>query len=131
VRAIDSFARFANALAAAATAAALAACQPMPGPQASRQPVAEQKVEDLVARCVDAMTRDVCVAQKQEAGGRSTPAASQVFVAGTGAIDAKAYSEIRASGEAMCSLVKTRCAGDWGGSACKTARSLWPAAGRS
>ncbi|HEX5688259.1 MAG TPA: hypothetical protein VFY73_29925 [Ideonella sp.] len=98
--------------------------------QAGCQPVASapavQEVDALVARCVDAMTREVCVAQRDSAAN-SSPAASQVFVAGVGAIDAQAYYEIRSSGEAMCSLVKSRCAGGWNDSACRTARSLWQA----
>lgn len=101
--------------------------------QAGCQPVASapatQELDALVARCVEAMTRDVCVAQRDSAAN-SSPAASQVFVAGVGAIDARAYSEIRSSGEAMCSLVKNRCTGGWNDSACQTARSLWPAASK-
>jgi hypothetical protein len=105
------------------------ACQPMASPAAAAN--SSQRVERLVARCMDAMLRDVCVAQRDEVAQRSTPAASQVFVAGTGAIDARAYAEIRASGDAMCSLVKTRCTADWNAGACKTARSLWPAHDKS
>lgn len=86
---------------------------------------AEHELNALVARCVEAMTREACVAQRDRAGANS-PAASQVFVAGVGAIDAAAYNEIRASGEAMCSLVKSRCVNDWNDSACEAARSLWP-----
>lgn len=100
----------------------LAGCGPVAG-----QPAAPQRqVEQLVARCVDAMSREVCVAQRDGAANASTPAASQVFVAGAGAIDARAYSEIRAAGEAMCGLVKQRCSSGWNDGACKTARSLWP-----
>lgn len=91
---------------------------------------AEPELDALVSRCVEAMTREVCVAQKDQTNS-SAPAASQVFVAGVGQIDAQAYSEIRSSGEAMCSLVKTRCSGGWNGSACVAARSIWPAPGRS
>ena len=101
--------------------------------QAGCQPVASApatpELDALVARCVDAMTRDVCVAQR-DAAQSSSPAASQVFVAGFGAINAEAYREIRASGEAMCGLVKDRCTGGWNDSACQTARSLWPAPGK-
>jgi hypothetical protein len=102
---------------------AQAGCQP-----AASAP-ATQELDALVARCVEAMTRDVCVAQRDSAAN-SSPAASQVFVAGVGAINAQAYSEIRSSGEAMCSLVKSRCTGGWNDSACQTARSIWPAAGK-
>lgn len=116
-----------SSLVALALAAALAGCQPVAGPPAA----AQRQVEQLVSRCVEAMTREVCVAQRDGAGNRSTPATSQVFVAGAGAIDARAYDEIRAAGEAMCGLVEKRCSSGWNDGACKTARSLWPAPGRS
>lgn len=108
-------------LGAALLLGAQAGCQPT---QASAP--ATQELDALVARCVEAMTREACVAQRDTTAS-SSPAASQVFVAGVGAIDAQAYAEIRASGEAMCSLVKARCTGGWNDSACTTARSLWPA----
>ena len=117
------------ALVAAASAGALllGGCEPMARPAASSQ----KQVEQLVARCQDAMLREVCVAQKDRSSLLKTsaaPAASQVFVAGVGAIDAGAYNDIRAAGEAMCGIVKARCSAGWEDSACKTARSLWPAA---
>lgn len=110
---------------AIAVIASQAGCQP-----AHTGATAAADLDALVNRCVEAMAREVCVAQKDQANG-STPAASQVFVAGVGQIDAQAYSEIRSSGEAMCSLVKTRCSGGWNDSACVAARSIWPAPGRS
>lgn len=119
-------ARFAAAL-AGALVVGLAGC----GPVTSTQPAPTRQVEALVARCVDAMTREVCVAQRDDDSRSRTPAASQVFVAGAGAIDARAYNEIRAAGESMCGLVRQRCAGGWNDGACKTARSLWPAPGRT
>lgn len=118
------------ALAAAlATAWGLVACVPPAGSAAAAG--RPQQVEQLVARCVDAMTREVCVARRDDDARSKTPAASQVFVAGAGAIDAEAYNEIRAAGEAMCGLVRQRCTGGWNDGACKTARSLWPAPGRT
>jgi hypothetical protein len=119
-----SLAPLAGWLGAAALLAAQAGCQPT---QAGAP--ATQELDALVARCVEAMTREACVAQRDTTAS-SSPAASQVFVAGVGAIDAQAYSEIRSSGEAMCSLVKARCTGGWNDSACTTARSIWPASGR-
>jgi hypothetical protein len=101
----------------------MAGCEPM-----SRQ-VSTKQVEQLTARCQDAMLREACVAQKDRSGllqRSAAPAASQVFVAGVGAIDAGAYNDIRAAGEAMCGIVRTKCNADWEGGACKTARSLWP-----
>jgi hypothetical protein len=78
-----------------------AACHPTPPKQAA-------EMDRLVARCVDAMTREACVAQRDR--NAAAPAtAGQVFVAGVGAIDAQAYREIRDAGEAMCGLVRNRC----------------------
>ena len=101
---------------------ALAGCEPATVARSAPQ----RDLDRLVARCTEAMVRDVCVARRQSAAD-STPAASQVFVAGVGAIDAGAYAEIRSAGEAMCGLVKTRCDQGWNDSACVAARSLWPA----
>ncbi|WP_439387943.1 hypothetical protein [Ideonella sp. YS5] len=108
----------------AVAAMAMSGCEPM-----SRQ-VSTRQVEQLAARCQDAMLREACVAQKDRSGllqqRGAAPAASQVFVAGVGAIDAGAYNDIRTAGEAMCGMVKAKCSADWEGGACKTARSLWP-----
>jgi hypothetical protein len=105
---------------AGAVLMALSACKP-----AAVEPASGRgELQSLVARCTEAMVRDVCVARRQSAN--ASPAASQVFVAGVGAIDAKAYAEIRASGEAMCGLVQKRCGENWDGGACVAARSLWP-----
>lgn len=105
-------------------AAALSGCHPMAG----RPQSPSEHVDALVARCTEAMAREVCVAQRDDEVQASRPAASAapVFVAGTGVVDSQAYAEIREAGQAMCSLVKARCGSDWQGPACRTARSLWP-----
>ncbi len=104
-------------------AAALSACSPVAG-----RPSPSEQVDALVARCAEAMAREVCVAQRDEVqASRPAASAAPVFVAGTGIVDSQAYGEIRDAGQAMCSLVKARCGSDWQGSACRTARSLWPA----
>lgn len=97
-----------------------AGCRPEPLPP-------RDDLAGLVARCVDAMTRDACLAQR-DSRPDNPGAAPQVFVAGVGAIDAQAYREIRSAGEAMCGLVRSRCERSWDDSACQAARSLWPAA---
>ena len=74
----------------------LAGCQPKPPPP--RDDLAE-----LVARCVDAMTRDACLAQRDSRPDK-LGAAPQVFVAGVGAIDAQALAH-RLKRGAMCRLV--------------------------
>lgn len=95
-------------------------------------PVTETEVEALVGRCVQAMVQDVCGVTRDTGSPAATPApaSTQVFVAGTGVIDARAYDEIRAAGEAMCGTVRTRCGEGWDTSACRTARSLWPLSGQ-
>ena len=123
----SSFSRVACVAIGVVTAMVMAGCEPM-----SRQVPAKQ-VEQLTARCQDAMLREACVAQKDRSGllqRGAAPAASQVFVAGVGAIDAGAYNDIRTAGEAMCGMVKSKCNADWEGGACKTARSLWPSPGQ-
>ena len=55
--------------------------------------------------------------------------ASVVFVAGLGAVDATAYRELRASGDAMCGTVLNACKRDWASPQCTTARGLWPEPG--
>lgn len=122
--------------------AVLAGCQPMgadTGPQAGAAASAAAKdtqVEALVGRCVQAMLQDVCGVRSPRTGAAGTPggvqqppAVAPVFVAGTGAIDARAYREIQDAGESMCAVVRVRCAGGWDSSACRTARSLWPQTG--
>lgn len=59
-------------------------------------------------------------------GPPAADAASVVFVAGIGPVDANAYRELRASGEAMCGVVMRACRDKWSGSQCATARALWP-----
>ncbi|WP_374675821.1 hypothetical protein [Ideonella sp.] len=115
--------------AADATAAAVAQGAPAVAPSAPAEP----EVEALVGRCVQAMLQDVCGVKKDAGDGpaASRPASSEVFVAGTGVIDASAYDEIRQAGEAMCGVVRQRCAGGWDSASCRTARTLWPLSGQA
>jgi hypothetical protein len=80
-------------------------------------------LDRLEQACVEAMIKNTCTIM-------NSPSASQtsevVFVAGVGAIDAKAYKELKASGEAMCGTVRQACERSWDDPRCKTARSLWP-----
>lgn len=80
-------------------------------------------IATLVAACVDAMVRSSCRVMN---GPTASTAASVVFVAGVGPVDAEAYRQLRASGEAMCSVIESACRTDWDNPQCKTARSLWP-----
>jgi len=113
-----------RALAALALLAAgtLVGCQRAATPTAA--PAALQPLYDA---CMNAMLQSTC----RVTGDRSAPpteAAQIVFVAGVGAVDAQAYRALRASGDAMCSLMRDACTTDWNGPQCKTARSLWSAA---
>ena len=84
------------------------------------------ELERVVAACTEAMVRSTC----QVMNGPSTSSTVDVvFVAGIGRLDAKAYRQLRSSGEAMCSVVRDACAKDWNSAQCSTARGLWPAPG--
>ena len=76
----------------------------------------------LESACVDAMIKNTCTVMT---GPEASQTAEVVFVAGFGAIDAKAYRELRASGEAMCGNVRRACEQSWDSPQCKTGRSLW------
>ena len=81
-------------------------------------------IDELTAACVEAMVRNTC----QVVNGNSPgAAASAVFVAGVGAVDAQSYRALRESGDAMCATVRQSCGADWDAPACRTARALWPA----
>jgi hypothetical protein len=106
--------------------ALLAGCSRVGEPRAPSPPRTAE-VDGLVARCAEAMARDVCTVRNDTGGASAGASSGPVLVAGTGAVDPKAYGEIRAAGEAMCQWVRQHCTEDWRGSACRTARSLWPA----
>lgn len=89
------------------------------GPRDAGKGTAE--LDRLVAACVETMVRNTC---KVMAGSSASPAASTVFVAGVGPVDAKTYAELRASGESMCEVVRTACSKDWESPQCRTARSV-------
>ena len=82
------------------------------------------ELNSLNAACVEAMFKSTCQVMS---GPAASDSASVVFVAGVGPVDAKAYRELRASGEAMCATVRDACRSDWTGAQCKAARALWPA----
>ena len=112
-----------NAMRAAAIALFTAALMGCSERQATAAPAAAA-IEQLTAACVTAMLKSTCQVMT---GPAAADAASVVFVAGIGPVDAKAYRELRASGEAMCATIKKACTTDWSGPQCRTARALWPA----
>ena len=101
---------------------ALAAC----GRPAATPAAAPATVQPLYEACVNAMLQSTCrVAQDRSAP--PSAGAELVFVAGVGPVDAQAYRALRASGDAMCSVMREACTADWNGPQCRTARSLWEA----
>lgn len=107
-----------------AAAAAMLSCS-------GRAPIDDPGVHaDEIRRVVEACSQEMLRSTCRVANDRSSsaaPAASSVFVAGVGSIDADAYRGLRAAGDAMCGHVARSCRGQWAGSACRTARSLWGA----
>ena len=85
----------------------------------------EADIDRVAQACVEAMLRSTCQVMN---GPTAAQAASVVYVAGVGPVDATAYRELRASGEAMCAVVRDACRKEWDGAQCKTARGLWPGA---
>lgn len=82
------------------------------------------QVQQVVDACSQEMLRNTCGVMNDKSSN-AAPAASSVFVAGVGQIDAAAYQSLREAGDAMCGQVRRSCTENWGGSACRTARSLW------
>ena len=114
-----------RALAALALLAlgALPGCQRAP----TASPAAPAALAPIYDACMNAMLQSTCRVT-QDRSAPPSQAAQIVFVAGVGPVDAEAYRALRASGDAMCSLMRVACTADWNGAQCKTARSLWSAA---
>ena len=83
-------------------------------------------VRSLHARCVEAMVRSACVADKDTSTAKPTSSAV-VMLAGVGAVDAQFYAKLRAAGDSMCEVLVQPCEKSWEGSECRTARALWSA----
>ena len=81
------------------------------------------ELDRMHAACVEAMVKSTCQVMT---GPAASNAAEVVFIAGVGPVDAKAYRELRDSGDAMCGTVRSACSKEWDGSQCRTARGLWP-----
>jgi type IV secretory pathway VirB2 component (pilin) len=86
------------------------------------------ELERIEAACVEAMLRSTCQVMT---GPPASSTSTVVFVAGVGPVDAKAYRELRDSGEAMCGVLRKACVQDWNGTQCRTARGLYGAAAAS
>jgi hypothetical protein len=83
-------------------------------------------VRSLQDRCVEAMVRSACIADK-DTSAVSTPSSAVVMLAGVGAVDARFYAKLRAAGDSMCEMLVQPCETNWEGSECRTARALWSA----
>jgi hypothetical protein len=86
------------------------------------------RLDRLHAACVQDMVASTCAVMNTGASAPSAKPGDVVFVAGVGQVDAKAYEQIYAAGDAMCSVVRDACARDWGSTQCLTARKLLKAA---
>lgn len=84
----------------------------------------EVELARIVARCAEDMVRQTCRVMGAPNGAKVADG-TVVFVAGIGAIDASVYNELRASGDAMCQMVRKSCVSHWNGPGCKTARALY------
>ena len=89
--------------------------KPLPTPAAA-------DMDRLHTNCVEEMIRSTC---KVMGNPQPLPGATSVFVAGVGPVDAAYYLELRASGDAMCAVVRQACQADWDGPRCRTARGLY------
>jgi len=99
---------------------------PKPGtPPGAAGAAGSSQLDTLHARCVQDMVANTC---KVMGTGSTTVTAKPgelVFVAGVGPIDAVAYQQMYAAGDAMCSVVRAACAKQWDGGQCMTARALY------
>ena len=108
-------------LCALSVAALLGACSP---DEPSEPTANAAQVQQVFDACSQEMLRNTCRVTNDKSSS-AAPAASSVFVAGVGQIDAAAYQSLRAAGDAMCGQVRQSCTENWVGSPCRTARSLW------
>lgn len=119
-------------------AAALIGCRQAPGDQR------DAALGRMHEACVNAMVASACQVMVGPTPGRSQvepapsggsarggagsapiDAAPTVLIAGVGRIDARAYRELRESGDAMCGVARAACERDWDGASCRGARALW------
>lgn len=80
----------------------------------------------LAQRCTVAMLQGTCRVPR-DPHAPPPPAASRVFIAGLGEVDAAVYADLQRQGDAMCGAVEQGCRQDWDGAACRIARALYPA----
>jgi len=83
------------------------------------------QLDTLHALCVQDMVANTCKVMGTGAAPVTAKPGDLVFVAGVGPIDAVAYQQMYAAGDAMCSVVRDACARQWDGAQCMTARTLY------
>lgn len=81
-------------------------------------------LDTLHERCVDDMVRQTCRVM-DPAQAATLPPGAVLFIAGIGPVDARVYNELRASGLAMCEIVRRKCAADASQPSCRTARAMY------
>jgi len=83
------------------------------------------QLDTLHALCVQDMVANTCRVMGTGSTAVTAKPGDLVFVAGVGPIDAVAYQQMYAAGDAMCSVVRAACAKQWDGGQCMTARALY------
>jgi len=89
------------------------------------KPASQHQLATLHALCVQDMVANTCKVMGTGAAPVTAKPGDLVFVAGVGPIDAVAYQQMYAAGDAMCSVVRDACARQWDGAQCMTARTLY------
>lgn len=97
----------------------------LPNRMASGGAASASQLDTLHALCVQDMVANTCKVMGTVSAPVTAKPGDLVFVAGVGPIDAVAYQQMHAAGDAMCSVVRAACARQWDGSQCMTARSLY------
>lgn len=87
--------------------------------------VSASQIATLHALCVQDMVANTCKVTENSAAQVTAQPGDLVFVAGVGPIDALAYHQMYAAGDAMCSVVRDACVKEWNGAQCMTARALY------
>ncbi len=80
------------------------------------------QIAQMHEACVMAMVKSTCQVM---VGSSPADAATTVLIAGVGRLDAEAYRQLRAAGDAMCSIARSACNNAWDGASCRSARALW------
>ncbi len=86
----------------------------------------EQGLTALHQRCTLAMVQGSC--QVMSSPGEAAAAASRVFIAGVGEVNAALYDSLRQQGQAMCDEVVAACRQEQDGASCRIAHALYPLA---